>query len=357
MFGNMSNNIRTLSDVPQDSRQKCKSKGNIHTLSNKRISQSKRRKIGREPQDKIVTFNDLDIVRYNRQLLEAERKEKKGDIILNVLRKDGSRYFLHPYFNSSGSMVFINPKDPSKGFYEKNGKFCYGKTGGDTGNKLKEFKQEEIEELKIKRIMGEEDFYKRINETELDKYFGKFEQSGYTWGNANIGFDNQKEPMDSVRKKNNHISTLTHESTGIDSNNLENSGYSVINQVDTNSYSSNNSYDLFNNSYKESLESYGQPNCQNKLANQEYAKVEVISSKPDKQPNYTNEPRNQEYAKVRVISDNNNEESLEGYEKPFTETYLDKNKDKYSFYSSKPYNKVSTNLNYPYINDRKYNYL
>lgn len=201
----MSNNIRTLSDVPQDSRQKCKSKGNIHTLSNKRISQIKRRKIERKPQDRIVTFNDLDRVRYNRQLLEAEKKEKKGDIILNVVRKDG-RYFLHPYFNSSGSTVFINPDDTSKGFYEKNGKFCYGKTGGDTGNKLKEFKQEEIEELKIKRTMGEKDFNKRINETELNKYFGKFKKPGYTWSNANIeksitnNVDKQKEQKEEKRK-------------------------------------------------------------------------------------------------------------------------------------------------------------
>ena len=264
MFGNMSNNIHTLSDMQQDSRQKCESKGNIHA---KRISQSKRRKIERKPQDRIVTFNDLDIVRYNRQLLEAERKEKKGDIILNVMRKDGSQYFLYPYFNLSGSTVFINPKDPSKGLYEKNGKFYYGKTGGDTGNELKTFTKEKIEELKIKRIMGEKDFYKRINETELDKYFGKFSKPGYivgshfpTFESEGLMYDVIKEPMDSVRKKNNNINnyTLTYESTGIDSNNLENSGYSVINQNDTNFFgNSYEDYSWLNNYNNNNFNYYG----------------------------------------------------------------------------------------------------
>lgn len=205
MFGNMSNNIRTLSDMPQDSGQKCKSNGNIY----KRISQSNRREIERKPQDRIVTFNDLDRVRYNRQLSKAERKEKKGDIILNVACKDG-RYFLHPYFNSSGSTVFINPDDPSKGFYEKNGKFYYGKTGGDTGNELKTYTNEDIEKLKIERIKGEKNFNERIKKTEaniyFDKYVSKYKKPGYTWGNADIeklitnNVNKQKEQKEERRK-------------------------------------------------------------------------------------------------------------------------------------------------------------
>ncbi len=378
--------------MPQDIRQKCKSNGNIHTLSNKRISQSKGRKIGREPQDRIVTFNDLDIVRYNRQLLEAERKEKKGDIILNVMRKkDGSQYFLHPYFNSSGSTVFINPEDLSKGFYEKNGKFCYGKTGGNTGNKLKEFKQEEIEELKIKRTMDEEDFNKRINETELNKYFGKFNQPGYTWGNTDIelimnNVDNQKEqkeerrkveekkskdeyfgklkkpgyivgshfptfeskglmydvikepmdniikgPMDSVRKKNNYncTSTLTHESTGTDSN-LENLTNSVINQNGTNSLDSSHEDYLWPNNYNDNNFDYYSwlgSELENYYILDTDQAPGIQYDHEDKSCSFSSKPDNNSY---------------------YTQTYTPQqisNNISYNTYS-----------NYPYIYDGEYNY-
>ncbi|MBQ7536844.1 MAG: hypothetical protein IJT14_01845 [Rickettsiales bacterium] len=180
---------------------------------------------------------------------------------------------------------------------------------------------------------------KRGKENCKNEYFGKFNQPGYTWGNANIesitnNVDNQKEPMDSVRKKNNHInnytSALTYESTGIDSNNtyqtyqydtndynnLENLDYSVINQNNTNFLDSSyedylglNNYNSPNNNNSNefdgfSLESYEQPS---------YTYDDCsFSSKPDKQHNYKNEPWNQEYAEVKVISDNNDEKNF-GY--------------------------------------------
>lgn len=139
-----------------------------------------------------------------------------------------------------------------------------------------------------------------------------------------------KEPMDSVRKKNNHncTSTLTHESTGICSNNLENLTNSVINQNDTNSLDSSykdylwlnndNNINLPNNNNSNefdgfSLESYGQPSC-TPLADSsgEYS----FSSKPD---NYHNKQTDE----WQQINNNVN---------------------------------YNTNLNYPYINDEKYNY-
>ena len=321
-------NIYTLFDkMPKDSRQKSKNNSNIHTLFDERISQSNRREIEREPQDNIVTFNDLDRRIYNRQLCKGKEKEKNGGFMMVVKDKDGKEHILLSYHTlSREKMMFLDPEDFYKGLYiNSEGELCYGEVGYDTGHEPKQFTLKEYKELilkKIKETKADRHFGKfkqqeytwdntnpnsnsnivnnqkeqkeekrKVEEKKSkDEYFGKFEQSGYTWGNTNIGFDNQKEPMDSVRKKNNHTSTLTHESTGIDSdntyqtyqydtndyNNLENLGYSVINQNNTNFLDSSyedylglnncNNINLPNNNDSHefdgfSLESYEQPSC------------------------------------------------------------------------------------------------